>query len=170
MEVVDHGARFDPGPEDGSLFTTLAWLVAKESRRARALVIGMPGSRLRTTLLARYYWRMLDRMQREGFLPPVRADAELAMFGLGTFAGPEGWRSGMRNWLSAFRAERIELREFLEAPSGEFVLVIHAFRAGDGQGIGALPEVGLVIRVEGGEAVDGRLYGTREEALEAAGL
>jgi hypothetical protein len=170
VQIDEHGARFEPGPEGHSLITALAWPVAKRSRRARALVIGLPGSRLRTYLLASYYWRMLDRMQRDGFLPPVRADAELKMFGLGTYAGPEGWRSGMRDWLSAFRAARIELREFIEAPDEEFVLVIHAFRRGDDEASGALPEVGLVIRVEGGEGVEGRLYGTKVDALAAAGL
>jgi hypothetical protein len=170
IQIDEHGARFEPGPEGRSLITALAWPVAKRSRRARALVIGMPGSWLRTNLLARYYWRMLDRMQRDGFLPPVRADAELKMFGIGTYSGPEGWQSGMRNWFAAFRATRIELREFIEAYDGEFVLVIHAFRDGDNDEIGALPEVGLVVRVEGGEGVEGRLYGTKEDALEAAGL
>jgi hypothetical protein len=130
----------------------------------------MPGSRLRTHLLARYYWRVLDRMQREGFVPPVRAGAELNLFGLGKYAGAEGWRRGMSDWLAAFRAARIELREFIEGPNGRFVLVIHAFRRGDDEAVPALPEVGLVVRVEAGEAVEGRLYGTRLDALAAAGL
>src|SRR5687767_13680785 len=72
--------------------------IAKRSRRIRAFVFGLPPSRLKVGLVARFFEGTFDDMEHgrfEHFKSFIHPDAPINLFGLGTYHGPDGWQTAL---------------------------------------------------------------------------
>ena len=103
-------------------------------------------------------------------------DFEWVIAELETYRGREGFREGWRSFWNAFGAEiQLELREYIDAPGGRFVCLHTVEGAGITSGI-STSELGrdypmqCAFTMRDGMIVRCEAYGTRAEALEAAGL
>jgi ketosteroid isomerase-like protein len=149
------------------------YAVGIRSPRLRAWIFKLPLFRIRSAVVARYFWQIVDDMGHERFdrfLPSVRHDAEVDLFGLGTYQGPDGWRDALKGFREVFPAPAYELREYVQTGPDQVVLVIWGAGPAAMTGIPFEERVGFVLRIKDGLAVYGRLYPNRAEALEAAGL
>jgi ketosteroid isomerase-like protein len=87
----------------------------------------------------------------------------------GIYHGHEGVRSFFRDWLAPWADYRIEYREFIDA--GDAVVLVF-WQAGTGRGSGVRSERDFfgVYDLEDSRVVRFRLFESRAQALEAAGL
>jgi uncharacterized protein len=107
---------------------------------------------------------------RDYFDPDVVWDASAS--GLpqaGVYEGHEGVERFFRDWLAAWTDYEIENRDFIDA--GDAVVVVFR-QAGTGRGSGIRAERDFfnVYDLKDSKVVRCRLYESREQALEAAGL
>jgi uncharacterized protein len=120
---------------------------------------------------------------RRGYEAFARGDLETAMElfhpdiewhdpdrpGGGTYRGREGVLRNLEEWLEGWEEFRLEPEEFLEAGDQVVVLVRQSGR-GKGSGVEIEAPLAQAFRVREGKVVWARIYASREEALEAAGL
>jgi ketosteroid isomerase-like protein len=87
----------------------------------------------------------------------------------GVYRGREGWREYSAFWDESFDHYNVEVDEYIDA--GEYVVVVGQVRA-TGRASGAQVESSAVWawRVRDGMGIEFREYGTKEQALEAAGM
>jgi hypothetical protein len=158
--VFPHGyrrPRRDP-------FMVLAWKLARRSRRLRAFMFELPPSRLRTWFVARYYWRQVDALNsapeiEQIIRSAVTNGAELDMFSLGRFYGPDGWVAALREWKTSFADATFELERFANRPGTGVVHLL--FRASGTAAGGAQLNERYSVRyeIEDGVTKRARFYG-----------
>ncbi len=87
----------------------------------------------------------------------------------GVYRGRKGWREYSAFWDESFDQYNVEADEYIDA--GEYVVVVGQVRA-TGRASGAQVESPAVWlwRVRDGMGIEFREYGTKEQALEAAGM
>ena len=90
--------------------------------------------------------------------------------GQGEFHGREGFMDFFADWIDAYEEWRHEFEEFVDAGGGQVVVttVQHARLRGSDAWVDLL--AGFVFTVEDGLMTRGRVFASRADALEAAGL
>ena len=88
----------------------------------------------------------------------------------GVFRGREALRDALRELQEAFEGLSFEGERFVEAPSGEIVVVIHVRGRGRGSGMEIDNRIAHVWTYREGKAVRLVVYEDPTEALEALGI
>lgn len=88
----------------------------------------------------------------------------------GVFSGPDAFHDMLQELHGAFEELRFDAEEFLEAPGGEIVVLIHARGRGRGSGVEIDNHIAQVWTFRDDKAVRMVAYEERAKALEAAGL
>ena len=88
----------------------------------------------------------------------------------GVFHGPEGVRDSLRELAESFEDLTFEPEQFLEAPGGEVVVLIHARGRGRSSGLEIDNHIAWVWTYRDDKAVRMVVYEEPAEALEAVGL
>jgi ketosteroid isomerase-like protein len=88
----------------------------------------------------------------------------------GVFHGPDAFRDVLSELQGAFEELSFEAEEFIEAPNGDIVVLIHARGRGRGSGIEIDNHIAQVWTYRDDKAIRMVAYEDRAEALEAAGL
>jgi ketosteroid isomerase-like protein len=88
----------------------------------------------------------------------------------GVFRGPGAFQASMDELLESFEDVAFEPTRFLEAPSGEIVILVHARGRGRGSGLEAENDIAWVWSFRGGRAVRMTVYEEQADALAAVGL
>jgi ketosteroid isomerase-like protein len=88
----------------------------------------------------------------------------------GFFKGKEAIGRVMRELQEAFDELTLEPEEFLEAPNGEIVVLVHACGRGRGSGMKIDNRIAHVWTCRSDKAVRQVVYEEQAEALEAVGL
>lgn len=169
--IGKHGAVFPAGYQAPPAFRSVL-VLATRSRRVRAFFWALPPSRLRTYFIAAYYHRLTGQTDRGdfGFVGAVREDADLTMFGLGTHRGEEGWKRALDEWRETLGVG-LEMSEFVNPGGSDHSMIeIRLTGRGASSGISVNDLNYLVVRIENGEAVNGRFFREKADALEAVGL
>jgi ketosteroid isomerase-like protein len=124
--------------------------------------------------VVRRFNRIFERGDREEWLtyfdPDVVWDTSASeMPAAGVYHGHEGVERWFRDWLETWADYEIENREYIEA--GDAVVVVFR-QSGTGRGSGVRTERDffIVYDLRDSKVVRFRLFESREEALEAAGL
>ncbi len=123
--------------------------------------------------LARYYWILLDHLQKAsfgGFVPAVHPEAVLNTFSMGNYTGPQAWGDALMALLEAFPGLKLELREFIDLDGTRFLAIGDFGVRGRGSGVDIRAEIALEVQTGDGMAIAGRLFSSRKEALQAVGL
>jgi ketosteroid isomerase-like protein len=108
--------------------------------------------------------RCLPRAHRSRYRRRVDLETDLD----GTYRGIEGLQKLLRFW-GAFADFRSEIEECI--PAGDHVVVTaHHFARGKSSGVEVDMRNWQIFTLRGGRVVRYRLFSTREQALEAAGL
>ena len=120
--------------------------------------------------------RAIDQLNKTGDFPSDCFDPEVEWTTRpdgpthDTFRGIEGLRSGLRILREAWGSSiRLEIQELTGTPDS-FVMVMSARLHGRGSGVELEVEEGWAIRMRGGKIWRAEQYGSKPEALEAAGL
>jgi ketosteroid isomerase-like protein len=90
---------------------------------------------------------------------------------VGTYRGPEGIRAFFQTWSEAFRGFQVHLEEC--APVDEHRVIAALRVSGEGAESGAgveSPAFFQLLEFRDGQLIRARMFQTRSEALEAAGL
>ena len=174
VQVGKYRAVFPPGYVERSWWYRAHAYLGRRSRRLRALVFGaLPYSRPRTHLVARFFHEIVAAMgerRYDHFIPAVHPEAEVELWGLGTYHGRDGWQAALSEWLDAFDVPSLEMTEFLDPGGGQVLCVGTVGGAVKGTGVPIENKLYFLVRVEDGMAVRGRLYESKQDALEAVGL
>ncbi len=88
----------------------------------------------------------------------------------GVFHGVEGMRQSLAEIEGAFEDVSYEPEQILEAPGGEFVVLIRARGRGKGSGIELDNEIAWVWTYRAGKAIRLEVYEDRAEALAAVDI
>jgi ketosteroid isomerase-like protein len=88
----------------------------------------------------------------------------------GVFHGREALRGSLRELRESFDEIRFEVEEFIEAPDGEVVVLVHARGRGRGSGVEIDNHIAWVWTFQNGQAVRLVVYEEQAQALEAVGL
>jgi uncharacterized protein len=107
---------------------------------------------------------------REFFDPDVIWDTSATeMPAAGVYHGHQGVERFFRDWLGTWTDYEIETREYIDA--GDAVVIVYR-QGGTGRGSGVKTERDFfaIYDLRGSKVVRYRMYESREEALEAAGL
>ena len=124
-------------------------------------------------MVAHYFRQIVESMERRNFdrlLSQVRPGAELRLFELGDFRGPEGWKAALSDWMETFPESVLRLDEFINAGGKDVVLITDNRVTGTQSGVSAEGTTAFVLTIEEGMATRGRYFMSKAEALEAAGL
>jgi ketosteroid isomerase-like protein len=106
----------------------------------------------------------------EYFDPEIVWDtSESGMPSAGVYHGREGVRRFFRDWLADWSDYEIEARDCIDA-GGAVVLVFRQAGTGKRGGVRTERDFFSVWQLEGSKVVRFRLFASREQALEAAGL
>jgi ketosteroid isomerase-like protein len=107
---------------------------------------------------------------RDHFDPDVVWDTSASkMPSAGIYHGHQGVERFFREWLGAWNDYRIETREYIDA-GGSVVIVFRQSGIGRGSGVRTERDFFAVIDLSDLKVVRYRLYESRKQALEAAGL
>ena len=107
---------------------------------------------------------------REHFDPDVIWDASASDMPVsGVYHGHEGVEQFFREWLGAWTDYSVETHEYIDA-GDSVVLVFHQSGVGRGSGVRAERDFFGVYDIRDSKVVRYRLFESREEALEAAGV
>ena len=107
---------------------------------------------------------------REYFDPDVVWDASASgMPQAGIYHGHQGVERFFRDWLATWTDYEIETREYIDA-GGAVVVVFRQAGTGRSSGVRTERDFFNVYELRGSKVVRCRLYESREQALEAAGL
>jgi len=87
----------------------------------------------------------------------------------GTWHGRAGALDLVADWLQSFEDFIVKAEEFIDAPDHVVVRTVQGGR-GSGSGVPVTGPVWFVCGLRGGRLVTWDIYGTREQALGAAGL
>jgi ketosteroid isomerase-like protein len=88
----------------------------------------------------------------------------------GVFHGPNALHDVLRELQGAFEDLKTEAEQFIEAPTGEIVVLVRVFGRGRGSGAEMDNRIAHVWTYRGDKAVRMVAYEEQAEALEAAGL
>ena len=88
----------------------------------------------------------------------------------GVFHGPDAFRDVLSELQGAFEELSFEAEEFIEGPSGDIVVFIHARGRGRGSGVEIDNHIAQVWTYRDDKAIRMVAYEDRAEALKAAGL
>jgi len=88
----------------------------------------------------------------------------------GVFHGPNAIRDSLRELQEAFEELSFEAEDFIEAPNGDIVVLIHARGRGRGSGMDVDNHIAHVWTFRDGQAIRLVAYEEQAEALEATGL
>lgn len=88
----------------------------------------------------------------------------------GVFRGPHAFEDMLQELQGAFEELNFEAEEFMEAPTGDIVVFIHARGRGRGSGVQIDNHIAQVWTFRDDKAVRMVAYEERAQALEAAGL
>ncbi len=163
---------FPPAYEVPVAFRMAIYMPATHSRWIRKFFWKKSPSRWRTYAIANYYWTMVREMSVNNFsfVDAVAEGADLTLFSLGTYRGPQGWREALKTWRETLDVN-LELSEFINpTPEHRVVIGIRFIARGAASGIGIEDLNYLVLQIDDGMAVSGRFCRERREAFEAAGL
>jgi SnoaL-like protein len=139
----------------------------------RRFMLAMPISRPRMALVGRYFHQLFEDWN-DGDLDPtlglVDPAIKLTVFGLGSYEGPEGMREAWADWNRPFEGLRFEVSEVIANRGGKIATVMRV----RGRDVATQIDMGqpgvMVWTVRKAIGVEARLYRTKAEALEAAGL
>ena len=107
---------------------------------------------------------------RDYFDPDVVWDTSASkMPSAGIYHGHQGVDRFFREWLGAWSDYGIETREYIDA-GGSVVVAFHQSGTGRGSGVRAERDFFGVYDLSDSKVVRYRMYESREDALEAAGL
>jgi ketosteroid isomerase-like protein len=88
----------------------------------------------------------------------------------GTYRGRDGWREWIAHFGEAWEDFGFEPQEYIDAGDGKVVLMARMWARGRGSGVSVEHVDGTVWTIRDGKTVRLDYYGSRVEALEAAGL
>jgi ketosteroid isomerase-like protein len=88
----------------------------------------------------------------------------------GPLRGKDACRAYVQDWLDTFDELTVEPKELIDAGADQVVGVLHLAGLAKLSRIETAVTYSVVYQVRDGKIVRGREYGTRQEALEAAGL
>jgi hypothetical protein len=171
VRISKHHAVFAPGFKTPSYFR-LIFFLSTRSRRLRAFAYGLPRSRFRTFLVARYYHWLVEqfRVGNFSFLPTLSEDGRFELFDLHAYVGRNGVREGLTEWREMFSSPIFELIELVNPPGSDVFGVVRTGGEGFASGVRVEDLSYVVIRIENGVATAGRTFREKARALEAAGL
>jgi ketosteroid isomerase-like protein len=86
------------------------------------------------------------------------------------YRGHEGWREWAAHFAEAWESVSLEPQEYIDAGDGRVVLVARVAARGVGSGVEVERVEGVMWTIREGKTVRMDYYGSRAEALEAAGL
>ena len=113
-------------------------------------------------------WNRRDAAAIDAWHPAVEIEASVGGVFDGRYEGHDGLRDLLRFW-GAFGTFRSEIEECM-ANGDEVVARVHHMATGKTSGVEVEMRNWQVFTVRGGKIVRWRLFGTRAEAIEAAGL
>ena len=87
-----------------------------------------------------------------------------------TYVGLEGLRDFVRAWTREWADWRIELEEAIDGGDDRVFAIIHQSATGKRSGASVSLRYWMVLTFENGQVVDRRDFGSRDAALEAAGV
>jgi ketosteroid isomerase-like protein len=89
---------------------------------------------------------------------------------LATYRGPAEVARGWQAWLSAWDGFTTAAEEFIPAGDGTYVVLVHLSARGKGSGVPIEMDGANIVRVADDRIVYLRLFASRGEAMELAGL
>jgi ketosteroid isomerase-like protein len=123
--------------------------------------------------VVRRWFELLDRGETEAMMRYVDRAIETIegpeLPGAGSYVGHAGLATAYDNWASQFTDFRMELTELIDAGS-DVVAVTRHHGTGRASGVAVEAVIAYVFTVEDGMFVRLRIFATRAQALEAAGL
>jgi ketosteroid isomerase-like protein len=119
------------------------------------------------------WFELLGRGERAAALryvdPAIETHEGVELPGATSYFGHAGLAMAYDHWASQFDDLRIELKELVDA-GGDVVAVTRHHGRGRASGAAVQAVVAYVLTVEDGKLVRMRIFNTKTEALEAAGL
>jgi ketosteroid isomerase-like protein len=88
----------------------------------------------------------------------------------GVYRGPEEWRDWLTSRLEVWSDARWEALELMELDDERVLLVVRLVAQGRDSGVEVTASSGIVWTIHGGKVARAKLFQSKEEALEAAGL
>jgi ketosteroid isomerase-like protein len=115
-------------------------------------------------------WNRRDLSVQKAFAPDIEVEISHGMDIDGTYRGQDAsFRAVMRFW-GAFTDYRSEIEEMLPGPGDRIFITAHHYARGKQSGVAVDMTNWQVFTVRGGQVARYGIYGTRQQALEAAGL
>ena len=121
----------------------------------------------------RYYRDIVEDMANGDIarhLPAIDPDAEVSLFDMENFRGPQGAQEALRQWREMFPDLDVEMAEFINPDGADVVCAGRIAGGGATSGAAVALELFFSLKVVGGMAVKLRFSNSRAEALEAVGL
>jgi ketosteroid isomerase-like protein len=123
--------------------------------------------------VVRHWFELLDRGETEAMMryvdPAIETTEGADLPGAGSYIGHAGLATAYDHWASQFVDFRMELTELIDAGS-DVVAVTRHHGVGRASGVAVEAVIAYVFTVDDGMLVRLRIFGTKAEALEAAGL
>ena len=105
----------------------------------------------------------------DDFDPEVEWVEDQRYPGAETFHGPAGVARSLKKWWDAWSEITMHLVEVIDL-NDQVVIAGHTHARGHGSDVSVTAEFGGVYELRGGKVVRVRVFGSRADALEAAGL
>ena len=123
--------------------------------------------------VVRHFFELFDRGETEALMryvdPAMETIEGTELPGAGTYTGRGGLAKAYDRWASQWDDFRLELTELIDA-GRDVVAITHHRGTGRASGVAVDTIVAYVFTVDGGRLVRLRIFATKADALEAAGL
>jgi hypothetical protein len=177
IRVSKHHARFEPpGYAAPPLWAAFFWLAIRAPLMARLAWL-LPLSRIRTAVVARYagwIWGLIASGRSEAILGAVDPGVKVAVFGVETFHGHDGFQRAMGELGETLGPlSQVVVAEWIDPDRVSAIVVLRVQGGSTKTGISLAQltdEIALSLALRNGTIMDAEAHGSKAGALAAVGL